>query len=299
VNRNREENDINTLHRSGAPRVTTRPQDEAIVGCVRRNGFTTSIEIRRELELQCSTDTIRRRLHEADLKCFIPMRKPALLGNSRVRRLEYAQQHLDWDEEEWNRTVFTDEKTFTCSHTGRVTLWRVPGSRNAEENIAYNRLQKRCTVSVWGSMTAQGPGDLVFIDERQRAEDHHQILSNIMWPHAQEQFPHGIVNYVQDNAPVHTAQIIRDWQRRQQRLHVLNHPPYSPDLNPIENLWGIMAQRWRQANVEVRDILSLQAHVRESWELIRADENLCRNLALSMNRRLEAVIANNGGATRY
>jgi hypothetical protein len=30
--------------------------------------------------------------------------------------------------------------------------------------------------------------------------------------------------FIHDNAPIHTANIIRDW------------PPYSPDLNPIENM---------------------------------------------------------------
>lgn len=44
---------------------------------------------------------------------------------------------------------------------------------------------------------------------------------------------------MQDNASVHTAHIIRDLGQAL-RINVMIRPPYSPDLNPIENLWDVM-----------------------------------------------------------
>ena len=39
--------------------------------------------------------------------------------------------------------------------------------------------------------------------------------------------------FMQDNAPIHTAEIIKEWFRNNDIL-VIKWPPYSPNLNPIE-----------------------------------------------------------------
>jgi transposase len=36
--------------------------------------------------------------------------------------------------------------------------------------------------------------------------------------------------FIQDNAPIHTAQLIKDWFK-DNAISVLEWPPYSPDLN--------------------------------------------------------------------
>lgn len=44
-----------------------------------------------------------------------------------------------------------------------------------------------------------------------------------------------------DNAPVHRAHIVKEILKGLQ-IQVMIWPPYSSDLNPIENLWGVMKQ---------------------------------------------------------
>lgn len=56
-----------------------------------------------------------------------------------------------------------------------------------------------------------------------------------------EQLPGLLSNrdiFMQDNAPVHTAHIIRNLLR-ELGLEIMEWPPYSPDLNPIENIWAM------------------------------------------------------------
>jgi DDE superfamily endonuclease len=47
----------------------------------------------------------------------------------------------------------------------------------------------------------------------------------------------GIPHFMHDNSKVHEAQLAKDWlENSGYRLD--KHPHYSPDLNPIEHVWG-------------------------------------------------------------
>src|SRR5689334_14053502 len=45
----------------------------------------------------------------------------------------------------------------------------------------------------------------------------------------------------QDNDPKHTSRLAKEWIKRK-KIPVLEFPPQSPDLNPIENLWNEMSR---------------------------------------------------------
>ena len=69
----------------------------------------------------------------------------------------------------------------------------------------------------------------------------------------------------------------------------------SPDLNPIEHLWGIQKQK-----VEVRkvsNIYQLCDIIMEAWE--RIPVATCEALVNSMPKRVKAVLENNGDHTKY
>ena len=84
---------------------------------------------------------------------------------------------------------------------------------------------------------------------------------------------------------------------------VLDWPSYSPNLNPIENLWSILKKRVeKRVNKRISKKKSVTQKIfmdiiREEWYNI--DQNLCFNLVNSMPKRIELVIKRNGNIIQY
>ena len=106
-----------------------------------------------------------------------------------------------------------------------------------------------------------------------------------------------------DNAPIHTAAIIQEWLL-EHGIEVMDWPPYSPDLNPIENLWALLkAEVYRlhpnllQAPNTIATLNQLMECAIETWEVM--SDTLLLRLLDSMVARRDAVIAANGWYTKY
>ena len=48
--------------------------------------------------------------------------------------------------------------------------------------------------------------------------------------------------FQQDNAAIHNASITKKYLF-EQKIRLLDHPTCSPDLNPMENLWGLIVAK--------------------------------------------------------
>lgn len=92
---------------------------------------------------------------------------------------------------------------------------------------------------VWGCFAANGVGALVFIEENMTADTYISILKQNLRQSAEKLGISNEFKFYQDNDPKHKA-----WKTRLWLLYncpnILETPPQSPDLNPIENLWGTM-----------------------------------------------------------
>lgn len=101
----------------------------------------------------------------------------------------------------------------------------------------------------------------------------------------------------QDNNSTHTSRLTREWLKAHPEIELLNAPTNSPDLNPIENFWAEMTREWQ--SVFPRNMAKLESYVVERWEEWRGQTQYFENLYDSMPHRINQVIDNNGGATKY
>ncbi len=103
-----------------------------------------------------------------------------------------------------------------------------------------------------------------------------------MLPSADQLFKDADFIFQQDLAPAHTA---KSWLNYQ-GIDVLDWPANSPDLNPIENLWGIVKGKMRNKRPKNAD--ERKATVKEIWASIPPQQ--CHKLITSMPHRIEAVL---------
>jgi hypothetical protein len=75
----------------------------------------------------------------------------------------------------------------------------------------------------------------------------------------------------------------------------IDFPPYSPDLNPIENLWPLLVSRVDKHNAKTKE--ELEHAIRTEW--VKTPAELCCKLADSMPKRIAEVISNKGHKTHY
>jgi len=109
--------------------------------------------------------------------------------------------------------------------------------------------------------------------------------------------------FMQDNAPIHTAGIIREWLL-ENGVEVMAWPKRSPDLNPIENLWALLKAQIYKTYPELLRMNNSEATLKllircaiATWEDF--GEQIMARLIDTMVNRVKAVILADGWYTTY
>ena len=249
--------------------------------------------IKRSLDLEVSKSTIHRTLSSSgDLKFMKMKGKPALKQAHKDKRFEFAIKHRNWGIE-WERVIFSDEKKFNLDGPdGFHYYWH---DFNQDEISFSRRVLGRGGVMVWAAFESSGKFQLVIIEETMNAQAYTRVLENGLLPFGSQLFNNNYI-FQQDNAPCHRAYYTKEWLANKD-VEWMDWPPLSPDLNPIENLWGLLSRGVYASGKQFNSVNELKASIFEEWDKI-SNETLSI-LVSSMNARIGAVLENKGDATKY
>ncbi len=182
------------------------------------------------------------------------------------------------------KSFFSDESKFCISFGNQgPRVWRKGGEAHSPSCLSSVKFPQ--SVMIWGAMSSPGVGALCFLKTNITAPVYQEILEHFMLPSADQLFKHADFIFQQDLAPAHTAKSTKSWLN-DQSVGVLDWSANSPDLNPIENIWGIVKRKMRNKRPKNAD--ELKATVKETWASIPPQQ--CHKLITSMPRRIEAGI---------
>ena len=110
--------------------------------------------------------------------------------------------------------------------------------------------------------------------------------------------------FMQDNASIHTAKVVKEWFEDRD-INTTDWPPYSPDLNPIENAWHAMKCLALKMFPDImngggeseEDIRKVEECLIAAWDALPS--TLFDSLIESMPCRISECIKANGWHTKY
>ncbi|KAL7292722.1 hypothetical protein TKK_0013844 [Trichogramma kaykai] len=190
--------------------------DEQLIGAMgrlEREPFASLELVNCEGNFGVTTKTLSKAIQQrTDIRFRRPAKKPQLRCANEVAWLLYAQQHVGRTPEQWRKTVFMDEKTFSSTKDGRVGVWRPIGSRLDKEYVKETTISGRHSIAFWGCMTGDGMSQLFEVDRTLTSPQYLDILDNWFYPSILEHYPdEDEIFIVEDNSPIHTARVIREW----------------------------------------------------------------------------------------
>lgn len=227
-------------------------------------------------------------------KSYAAKEKPALTQAQMKRRLEWAKAFKIWGSDDWRRVVWSDESRFELqfgSQASKVT-------RRKDEAYLPECIKKQTkfplSMMVWGCMSGTGLSNLHFVEKTVNSEVYQSILENTLIPFVEEKHADGNFIFQQVGATCHTSRTSMAWLEAQ-NMEVLPWTANSPDLSPIENIWGEMKKQMKKRQPRTKE--AIIAELKSIWEGM-ALPIITKHID-SMPKRLQAVIAAKGGVTKY
>lgn len=258
--------------RSGRPRTYSKREERLVVRTIQQHHKVKPKKLVPIVEANVRRfclSTIRCIMCENGLERFQAIPKPFLTALHKRKRLAYVKKALQLNPES---LICTDETHLHLGYYSRPWVTCRHSARHKKRNL-MPAFKKQDGFQIWGAMWIGGHLELTRIDCSESDGKNggvtpkiyvEQILSGPLrrvWrrqKRAWERYEGGPV-IIEDNAPIHTAKISKAAKKRE-GFKIVEHPPNSPDLNPIEYAWSYLKGLLEEYPVRPRNL-------DEKWEL--------------------------------
>jgi transposase len=293
---------------SGRPPSYSYADECRLVNFVRRNPKATWQKTKKELGFAFGESTYKTILSKYHISKWRACRRPYLKQEYAIKRLKFAKDCIKWEQEKWDTVIWSDE----CSverGKGKKPMWvfRTPDQKWDSDKIQTYKKGKDLCVMVWAAFSIKGGRSEIFIMERDEAAKKNGYTAQSYLQVLEENLPSlyepGLI-FMQDRAPIHTSNLCKAWFA-ENLIEVLNHPPYSPDLNPIKHLWRLLKEKIQELYPDLESLTgpaeakieALETAIKEAWLAI--PQEYSDAVVNSMQRRCKAVIKAKGWQTKY
>jgi transposase len=232
----------------GRPRKMTAKCERVLSRIIRRNRRSSLTEIThmynsgRQGSACVSRTTLKRALHRLGFYGRKAAKKLDISPRNRLQRLRWCKSRISYSITDWSRIIFSDEVRFGFRPDGGVIVWRTLGERFSP-GCTTAISTSRSSIMFWGCISYEGVGLLLPCSNRMTSYEYISVMSAA----AINSLPSFNLIYMDDNAPIHRSILVRLW-KQEHGIETLQWPPYSPDLNPIENVWAFLKRQLNKSN---------------------------------------------------
>ena len=267
------------LKRTGRPKKLSKRQEHHIFRKARTHFKWSYQDLADDFNQQflnysISRQTTRRVLSRFGIGSYIAIKKPLLTVKDRIKRLNWARKHQYWPVEEWAKVIFSDESNFEVfNRKGRIHVKRLRGKKFSARFIQPKVQGGGGAAGIWGCISHKGAGVSYLYTGRINRYTYKDCLDNCLLSSADLFWGHKNYIFMQDGAPAHTAQSVKDYFA-ENNIKVLEWCARSPDLNPIEHIWAWMDRQL--ARIRITSIEHLKEVLHEIWLTVPLE--LCMKL---------------------
>src|SRR5579859_1692642 len=199
-----------------------------------------------------------------------------------VKRLQWAERYKDWTVEDWTCIIWSDESSIWIGVSPqRQWVIRPQGEKLNPKYVKKTFKGEHVKAMVWACFTGDRLGPLIVCDEGGIGADEYEnilydglfsLIDDLLEPPEDHETiqvaDENTYLFMKDNAPCHKLGEVLEFLR-EYNVPVMEWPPHSPDLNPIENLWVALKDHFHKQFIEMFNHLSksLEARYRYSGVL--------------------------------
>lgn len=238
--------------------------------------------LRQEHQVSISLSSLWDAFRKMGLRSFKRPKVPKINQKQAQARVCWCKQHRLDDFAEW---VWIDEKHFDFGHASNPQndrVWaenptQVPPREEEANPYQYRVIAGVCSKGLIGPFRYQGT---------LKSEEYAQLLEDRIIPAVRQLFGRRSWVLIHDRATCHTSKSTADKLKALGIAH-MHLPAKSPDLNPVDNLFGIAAANLDEMNPQTVDEFCFM--VPQAFELIPS--KTYSEMVKDYQTRLDTVIS--------
>ena len=198
-------------------------------------------------------------------------------------------EFLQRSNEKFENIIFTDECTVQLDRHSRICFRKKRQGRKLKP-----RPKHPIKLHIWGGISSRGATNILLFSGIMDAPRFQQILEAGLKPFINECFPDSH-RLQMDNDPKHCSKLIEDYLSSNEIVW-WRTPAESPDMNPIENVWGSLKQYLR-STYKPQNLEDLKEGIQRFWSSLTPD--VCQRYINHLTKVIPKVIEVRGEPSGY
>lgn len=255
---------------------------------VMKKPYLGARRINGELAIKSSPSTICRLLRKHNFAKKSLKKRPKLSKKIKKQRIEYCSEILvnSIDTEKW---IFTDEKKFKFNGANGYYKYRHNLNNPGDDKYYSTDYHNFRGVMVWMGISTKGILHIERISGTMNGLDYGLLATGDAY--ASIHSSHGSdFSLLQDNAPCHKSKIAKRMMEESE-ISLVNHPPLSPDLNPIEQVWALLARMVYERKTTYENEEELWLAIKEEANKINKEKLI--SFIKGLKNKMLSIIINN------